>query len=44
MFQKIAPLLILLIFAIGTYFVIQGLEKASAMSKPPVKNTERGVK
>ena len=43
MFQKFAPLIILLIFALGTWFVIQGLNKASEMSRPTAK-TERGVK
>ena len=41
MFQKLAPLIILLIFALGTWFVIQGLNKASEMSHPAAK-TERG--
>jgi hypothetical protein len=28
MFQKFAPLIILALFAIGTYFMIQGMEHA----------------
>ena len=44
MFQKLAPLIILLIFALGTIFVIQGLEKASDMTHPPKKSTQQGEK
>jgi hypothetical protein len=33
MFQKLTPLIILLIFVIGTLFVIWGLEKASDMTQ-----------
>ena len=34
MFQKITPLLILALFAIGTYFMIQGMEHATALGHP----------
>jgi uncharacterized protein (UPF0333 family) len=33
MFQKYAPLIILIIFIIGTYFIVQGLNNAVAISK-----------
>ena len=32
MFQKYAPLIILALFVIGTYFIINGLEHASNLS------------
>ena len=32
MFQKIAPLLILALFAIGAYFMIQGMQGAMDMA------------
>lgn len=34
MFQKYAPLIILALFAIGTYFMIQGMEHATALGQP----------
>jgi len=34
MFQKFAPLIILVLFAIGTYFMIQGMEHATALGHP----------
>ena len=34
MFQKFAPLIILALFAIGTIFIIQGLNRASEMAHP----------
>ena len=34
MFQKIAPLIILALFAVGTYFMIQGMEHATALGHP----------
>jgi len=35
MLQKLAPLIILLLFIAGSYFVIQGMNKATEMSHPP---------
>jgi len=32
MFQKYAPLIILVLFAIGAYFMIQGMEQATSLS------------
>jgi UDP-N-acetylmuramyl pentapeptide phosphotransferase/UDP-N-acetylglucosamine-1-phosphate transferase len=32
MFQKYAPIIILILFAIGTYFMIQGMDNAVNMS------------
>ena len=37
MLKKVAPLIILAMFILGTAFVIYGLEKASAMSHPSAK-------
>jgi len=34
MFQKIAPLIILLMFATGMYFMMQGMDNAVNMAKP----------
>jgi len=34
MFKKLAPLVILLMFALGTWYVIHGLNKATRMSLP----------
>ncbi|WP_457606761.1 hypothetical protein [Nitratifractor sp.] len=42
MFQKIAPLIILAMFAIGTYFVMQGMSKATEMTHP--KTMKQGEK
>lgn len=43
MFQKLAPLIILAMFIVGTLFVVWGLEKASDMAHPKHK-LEKGVK
>jgi len=32
MFQKYAPLIILVLFAIGAYFMIQGMQEATSMA------------
>ncbi len=42
MFQKLAPLIILALFAVGTYFIVQGLEHASELAHP--KTTHQGEK
>ena len=34
MFKKFTPLLILAMFLVGTYFMIQGMEKATALAHP----------
>ncbi len=34
MFQKIAPLLILALFAVGAYFMIQGMKHATHLADP----------
>ena len=34
MFQKIAPLIVLAMFAIGAYFMVQGMENATKMANP----------
>jgi hypothetical protein len=33
MFQKLAPLIILAMFAIGAYFMLQGMHNATNMAK-----------
>jgi hypothetical protein len=33
MFQKIAPLIVLAMFAIGAYFMIQGMHNATQMAQ-----------
>jgi hypothetical protein len=37
MFRKLAPLIILAMFALGTWYVIHGLNKATEMSLPRSK-------
>ena len=37
MFQKLTPLIILLLFAIGAYFMIEGMNSAVNMSLGPNK-------
>jgi len=37
MFQKLAPLLVLGMFAVGAYFMVQGMKNATNMAKT---NTE----
>jgi len=32
MFQKIAPLIVLAMFAIGAYFMVQGMKNATEMA------------
>ena len=34
MFQKIAPLIVLAMFAIGVYFMLQGMQGAIDMANP----------
>ncbi len=34
MFQKLAPLIVLVLFAIGVYFMIQGMKGAMDMAEP----------
>ena len=34
MFKKFTPLFILAIFLVGTYFMIQGMNKATALAHP----------
>jgi len=33
MFQKLAPLIVLAMFAIGAYFMVQGMHSATNMAK-----------
>jgi hypothetical protein len=35
MFQKFTPLIVLAMFAIGAYFMIQGMHEATAMANIP---------
>jgi hypothetical protein len=34
MFKKLTPLIILAMFIVGTYFMIQGMNKATALAHP----------
>ncbi len=34
MFQKLAPLIVLALFAIGVYFMLQGMQGAMDMAEP----------
>jgi hypothetical protein len=38
--QKIAPLIILAVFAIGMFFMMQGMDNAVAMTKEKVEITK----
>jgi len=40
MFQKLAPLVVLAMFAIGAYFMIQGMQNATNMAKPKLESKE----
>ena len=42
MFQKLAPLIVLAMFAIGAYFMVQGMKNATDMAKP--KKSEAAIK
>jgi len=45
MFQKIAPLIVLALFAIGVYFMLQGMQGAMDMADPEkVKAKEEAKK
>jgi len=42
MFQKIAPLIVLAMFAIGAYFMIKGMHQATKLANPQtVKKTTK---
>ncbi len=42
MFQKIAPLIVLAMFAIGAYFMIKGMQHATKLADPQtVKKTTK---
>ena len=34
MFQKLAPLIVLAMFAVGAYFMVQGMKNATEMADP----------
>ncbi len=36
MFQKIAPLIVLALFAIGAYFMVRGMHHATKLADPKV--------
>ncbi len=40
MFQKLTPILILIIFAIGTYFMITQMDKATKLGMPKIHQIE----
>jgi len=39
MFQKLAPLIVLAMFVVGAYFMIEGMKNATAMAKPQKAET-----
>jgi hypothetical protein len=41
MFQKIAPLIVLAMFVIGAYFMVQGMKNATAMAMPKKAETKK---
>ena len=42
MLQKLTPLIVLAMFAVGAYFMIQGMKNATEMAKPKeVKETKK---
>ena len=43
MFQKIAPLIVLALFAVGVYFMIQGMKGAMDMAKPENTKVQKEV-
>lgn len=44
MFQKIAPLIVLALFAIGVYFMIQGMQGAMDMADPEKIKAKEEIK
>lgn len=42
MFQKLAPLIVLAMFAIGAYFMVQGMHNATEMATPKKIQDEKG--
>ncbi len=40
MFQKLAPLIVLAMFAIGAYFMVQGMHNATNMAKSKKETKE----
>ena len=40
MFQKYAPLIVLALFAVGVYFMIQGMKGAISMADPEKTKTQ----
>ncbi len=44
MFQKLAPLIVLAFFAVGVYFMIQGMKGAMDMAKPENAKVQEEVK
>ena len=44
MFQKLAPLIVLVFFAVGVYFMIEGMKGAMDMAKPENAKVQKEVK
>ncbi len=44
MFQKLAPLIVLVLFAIGVYFMLQGMQSAMDMADPEKMKAKEEVK
>lgn len=40
MFQKFAPLIVLAMFAVGAYLMIQGMKNATNMAQPKQESKE----
>ena len=44
MFQKLAPLIVLALFAIGVYFMLQGMQGAMDMADPEKVKAKEEIK
>ena len=44
MFQKLAPLIVLALFAIGVYFMLQGMQGAMDMADPEKVKAQEEIK
>lgn len=44
MFQKLAPLIVLALFAVGVYFMLQGMQGAMNMADPEKAKVKEEIK
>ena len=44
MFQKLAPLIVLVLFAVGVYFMLQGMQGAMDMADPEKIKAKEEIK